>query len=464
MTFLWVLPLLASDLYEDKVRPLLASRCLACHAEGKAGGLRLDNRPAMLSGGKSGPAIAPGKPDDSLLIQAVEYVHPKLKMPPAGKLASSEIAVIREWIQQGAPVSPQKTLWSLQPLVKPSVTGIDRNVRAVLTAKGLQPNPRASRPILIRRLYFDLVGLPPEQANANESLESLVDRLLASKHFGERWARHWLDVARFGEDDYTGTEPRKYANAWRYRDWTIDAFNRDMPYDLFLQAQIAGDQLEPQRGFAKRDYLGGLGLFGLGPWYFGISQPSQARADERHDRVDMIGRGMLGLTLACSRCHDHKYDPVSSEDYYGLAGVFASSAYKEYPLADAAKVSEWDRRQKKVKELEKSIDAFLDQQTVQLSQIFARQTARYLMSTVRPNASLDTELTKRCAEYLKKRDPQHPYLEKWHDLVSRSAPETELETAANEFQETLLAIAAEKKSIDEENRENVLKARFAAAA
>ncbi len=468
MKWLWLATLAFGDLYEDKVRPLLASRCLACHAEVKAGGLRLDSRAAMLAGGKSGqPAIVPGKPDESLLVKAVAFTHAKLKMPPSGgKLADSEIAAIREWVQQGAPVaSTAKTLWSLQPLAKPAIPGVDANVRAMLRAKGLEPNPRADRHTLVRRLYYDLTGLPADfDANPEEPADKLVDRLLASRQFGERWARHWLDVARFGEDDYSGTEPKFYPNAWRYRDWVIEAMNRDMPYDLFLRAQIAGDLLEPQHGFTRANYLGGLGLFGLGPWYYGISQPPQARADERHDRVDMIGRGMLGLTIACARCHDHKYDPISTQDYYALAGVFASSVYKEYPLADPAKVAEWDERKKRAKAAEKALEVFLDQQTEQLVQIFARQTARYLMATLKPDPDLDAELVKRFAEYLKKRDPQHPFLDKWHDLVEAKAPETELRAAAEEFEKTLLAVMAEKKALDDENRENVQRAKFAAAA
>jgi len=461
------------DVYEDRIRPLLASKCLTCHAESKAGGLRLDGRAAMLAGGKSGPAIVPGRPEESLLVQVVEHTHTKLKMPPAGKLADSEIRAIRDWVQNGAPVGETKTgsaaHWSLQPFAtKPGLPGIDANVRAILRKEGLAPNPRAGRRTLVRRLYFDLTGLPPEQEDGGaESLEGLVDRLLASPAFGERWARHWLDVARFGEDDYTGTEPKSYANAWRYRDWVIDALNRDMPYDLFLQAQIAGDVLDPQRGYQRQDYLGGLGLFGLGPWYYGISQPPQARADERHDRVDMIGRGMLGLTLACARCHDHKYDPVSVRDYYGLAGVFASSAYREYPLVDSRKAADWDAKQKRVKAIEKAIDAFLEQQSGQLVQILARQTARYLLATAikaERTPDLDSELLKRFDEYVRKPDPQHSYLNGWQSLVSRQAPDSELRSAAAEFQKTLLAVIAEKRRIDDRNRENVLKAKFAAEA
>jgi len=435
------------DLYQDRVRPLLASRCLACHGQMQAGGLRLDGSQPV--------------PKEKLL-RAIRYEDAKLRMPPGGKLKDSEITALAEWIDQGARFSTaSQQLWSLQPLTKPARMGVDANMLGVLATKRLRANPRADEQTLRRRIAFDLTGLPP--VSMEEPLSRFVDRLLASREFGERWARYWLDVARFGEDDYTGTAPKEYANAWRYRDWVIGAVNRDMPYDLFLQAQIAGDVLDPQRGYTREQYLGGLGLFGLGPWYYSISQPPQARADERHDRVDMVGRGMLGLTVACARCHDHKYDPISIKDYYGLAGVFASAAYKEYPLAEAAKVAEWDARQKRVKEIEKDLQKFLDQQTEQLSQVFSRQVARYLMATVKPDAEVDAELLKRFQEYLKKRDVQHTFLNEWHDLVERKGPEAELRTAADRVQEALLAVVVEKKSIDDENRENVLRAKFAAA-
>jgi cytochrome c553 len=439
----------AADLYQDRVRPILASRCLACHGQAQAGGLRLDGTQPL--------------PTEKLL-KAIRYEDAQLKMPPGGKLSDSEVQTLNEWVERGAPFSSQQqALWSLQPLRIPHFD-IDQSVHASLTAKGLKHNPRADGQTLRRRIAFDLTGLPPTGATSgNETIPQYVDRLLASREFGERWARYWLDVARFGEDDYTGTAPKEYANAWRYRDWVIDAMNRDMPYDLFLQAQIAGDVLESERGYTRQQYLGGLGLFGLGPWYYGISQPPQARADERHDRVDVIGRGMLGLTIACARCHDHKYDPISIQDYYGLAGVFASAAYKEYPLGDAPRAAAWDSQQQRAKDIEKELQKFLDQQTEQLATIFSRQVARYLMATQRPDPDADPELLKRFQDYLKKRDPQHTYLNNWHDLIEQKASTETLRAAAGRAQEALLAIAAEKKALDEENRENVLRAKLASA-
>ena len=308
--------------FEQKVRPVLAKHCYACHTATKTGGLRLDSKEALLAGGKSGPAVVPGNVAASLLIQAVRQ-QGTLKMPPGSKLDDAAIADLEGWVRAGAPwpvalPSQGGSLWSAGPLTKPKSESIDEAVARGLVAKGLTANPIADKRTLLRRLSFDLIGLPPTPEEMDSfladtspiAMEQVVDRLLSSPHFGERWARHWLDVARFGEDDFTGTAVKPYPNAWRFRDWVVDAFNRDMPYDRFLQAQIAADLMPGDNS----SYIGGLGLFGLGPWYFGISQPAQARADERNDRIDVVTRGMLGLTVACARCHDHKYDPIPTKD------------------------------------------------------------------------------------------------------------------------------------------------------
>jgi len=340
-----------------------------------------------------------------------------------------------------------RVFWSFEPL-RPVAGSIDQHVRASLAAKGISPNPRAGKRTLLRRIYADLTGLPPTLGEADRYLNAddadatsqLIDRLLASPAFGERWGRHWLDVARFGEDDFSGTAPRPYPNAWRYRDWVIDAFNAGMPYDEFVKAQIAGDLLQDN---AK--YLGGLGLFGVGPWYYGISQPPQARADERHDRVDMVTRGFLGLTAACARCHDHKYDPIPQKDYYALAGVFASSEYKDYPLVDAATVEAYDAAQKQIKRVEKEIEQFLGAQRDQLAGIYVRQTAAFLGQS----KDVDAEVAKRWKEYLAKPEEDHPFLKPWQAAKS---PEE-----ASRFQQLLLDVIERKKAMDEENRRAVIR-------
>jgi hypothetical protein len=459
---LLALPLWADDFFENQVRPLLASRCYSCHTQTASGGLRLDSREALSKGSRNGPVVVAGDPEGSRLIAAVKAKA----MPPGAPLAAAEIAILERWVMGGAafpaplPNARGKSLWSLQPLT-PTAGSIDSLVRQSLQAKGLTASPPTDRRALIRRLAFDLTGLPPAPSDVdafvagNLSTEAFVDQQLASPHFGERWARHWLDVARFGEDDFTGTQPKPYPNAWRYRDWVIEAFNLDLPYDTFVKAQIAADLMPDNERL-----LGGLGLFGLGPWYFGIAQPAQARADERHDRVDMISRGFLGLTVACARCHDHKYDPIRTQDYYALAGVFASSKYHEYPLVDAATVSRYEGHQKQVKALESEIESFLESQRDQLARIFASRLADLLMAVARKDATgFDVKLYEHWTAYLAKPEEGHPYLKAFQEALARQAPEPELRRLADEYQALVFTIIDEKRALDQQNLEIIAEAR-----
>jgi hypothetical protein len=291
-----------------------------------------------------------------------------------------------------------------------------------------------------------------------------VDRLLASSHYGERWGRYWLDIVRYGETDVRGAVPEgyeTYANAFRFRDWIINAFNQDMPYDLFVKAQIAGDLL------VKKDpekYLPATGWAGLGPWYYDLTEPPQARSDERHDRVDTLTRGFLGLTVGCARCHDHKYDPISMKDYYGLAGVFASSEYREYPLAPERVVIEYRTHQKRIKDQEAAIQKFLQTQSTELGEILAHQTARYLMANwkilgpqkadplkVAEEDKLDTETLGRWTKYLGFPEKDHNYLKGWDELLKQGGTTDQAQKVAAQLQEAVLAVIAEKKAIDQEN-------------
>jgi mono/diheme cytochrome c family protein len=395
------------DFFETKVRPVLANSCLDCHTDMRSGGLRLDSREAMLKGGKSGPALVPGDPEKSLLIQAVRQTG-ALKMPKGGKLTAAEIDGLVEWVKNGAVwvasatptsaattsvaasagkpadgsatatpayvISPERrAFWAFQPLRAPQPpqvkdaswarTDIDRFVLARLEREGLAPVRAADRATLIRRATLDLIGVPPTpeetEAFANDTspdaFAKVVDRLLASPHYGETWGRIWLDVARYGEDDYRSLDPKQrgfnpYLNAYLYRDWVIGAFNDDLPYDRFAKAQLAGDLLDEA---ARVRTLPALGFLGLGPWYYDNGAVEITRADERHDRVDVVSRGFLGLTVGCARCHDHKYDPIPTTDYYSLASVFLNTTYHEYPQVPQAVVDEYTAQDKKIENKEK---------------------------------------------------------------------------------------------------------------
>jgi mono/diheme cytochrome c family protein len=363
--------------FEEKVRPILESHCYSCHGPTKQkAGLRVDSRTAMIRGGDSGPILEPGDPGASRLIEVIRY-DGDTQMPPRRKLDDAEIAVLTRWVKQGAewpdltaatpePSPPptrvitaeDRAFWAFRPVrdVSPPTvadgvwpkTSVDHFILAALEAKGLRPVGPAARRTLIRRATFDLTGLPPTIQEVDafladetpEAFERVVDRLLASPHYGERWGRHWLDIARYGEDQAHTFEARLYPYGYRYRQWVINALNNDMPYDQFVVAQIAGDLLEPSAG---TDLPAATGLFALGPVYYG-----GAVLDEYDDRVDTLCRGFLGLTVACARCHDHKFDPVSQQDYYALTGIFASTAYKEYPQAPADVVQRYDEAQAKV--------------------------------------------------------------------------------------------------------------------
>jgi hypothetical protein len=342
--------------FESRVRPLLAERCFECHSHDKKikGGLALDSRSGWEKGGDTGPAIVPGKPEESLLIKAISHLDKDLAMPPKKKLGEEEIAILTEWVNMGAP-DPREVVakiggmtaaeasawWAFQPLPTASVAAaspaqIDKFIAARLTKAGLAPAPQADKRKLIRRVTFDLIGLPPTPEevaafladDSPEAFSRVVERLLASPRYGERWARHWLDVVRYTDSLDTrgfGSEG-DVAEAWRYRDWVTRAFNRDLPYDQFIQQQVAGDVLLHQPGAPfDPDQLIATGMYAIGSWGNGDADKEKAHTDIVDDQIDVTGRAFLGLTLACARCHDHKFDPITTADYYGLAGIFFSS-------------------------------------------------------------------------------------------------------------------------------------------
>jgi cytochrome c553 len=339
--------------FEDRVRPLLATRCFRCHGPVKhKGGLRLDSRPALLAGGDRGPALTPRQPQHSLLVSAVGYQDADLKMPPNRPLSREEVADLRRWVEMGAPwpggttatparagglriTDQDRRHWAFQPLRRPrtpavrdrawSANPIDAFILAKLEARALRPNPPASRRELIRRVTFDLTGLPPTPRQVEDfvhdpsphAYERLVDRLLASPHYGEKWGRHWLDLVRFAEtNSYERDNPKP--NAWRYRDYVIRAFNEDRPYNRFVREQLAGDELPD----ADADAVIATGYYRLGIWDDEPTDPLQARYDGLDDIVATTGQVFLGLTMDCARCHDHKIDPIPQKDYYRLLAFF----------------------------------------------------------------------------------------------------------------------------------------------
>lgn len=344
------------EFFEQHIRPVLVKHCYECHSaesEPVQGGLRVDTRAALLKGGDNGPAIVPGSADRSLLIQALRQQN--FEMPPEGKLPDETIDRFVQWVRLDAPMpkADQPTLadadaseearnhWAFQPPASPAVpqvknqqwprSEIDRFVLARLEQEGLQPVEQAERQTLIRRAYFDLWGLPPSpeaiQAflgdRSSQAFANLVDRLLDSPRFGEHWGRHWLDIARYAES--TGYERNfLYPHAWRYRDYVISAFNQDKPYDRFLLEQIAGDKL-PAKNLKQRDEQHtATGFLALGPRNL-LGGNEEFRLDTADDQINVTMRAILGLTVSCARCHDHKFDPISTEEYYGLAGIFLST-------------------------------------------------------------------------------------------------------------------------------------------
>jgi hypothetical protein len=372
------------EFFEKKVRPVLVKHCYSCHsakAKKVKAELRLDTRDGVRKGGTSGPAIVPGDPAKSLLVQAVRHAEPTLKMPPEAKLKPEEIADLEAWVKMGAPdprtgaaaskridIEKGKQFWAFRPVVRPEVpkhghaSPIDNFIHAKLDAKGLKAVALADKRILIRRATFDLTGLPPSpeeveaflKDDSPDAFAKVVDRLLASPHYGERWGRHWMDVIRYSDtagDNSDYPIPQMY----RYRNWVIDAFNRDMPYDEFVRQQLAGD-LMPAKDEADRQakiiatgYLANSRRFGSYeearyPWYLTYE-----------DTIDNLGRTFLGLTVGCARCHDHKFDPIPQEDYYALYGFFSSTRYPRpgieldkvqrdfVPLAPADKVAAFEK-------------------------------------------------------------------------------------------------------------------------
>ncbi len=470
-----------ADFFETKIRPLFAEKCYACHTDARMGGLQLDSREHFLKGGKSGPIVVPGDPGASLLVKAVRYDR-NPKMPPTGKLAAGQIAAVEAWVRAGAVwpqdekaalksppyrITPeQRGFWSFTP-VKPTLppdvphgpdvkdtgwarTEIDHFIAARLEARGLHPVHAADRRTLIRRASYDLTGLPPtaeevdafEHDRAPDAFAKIVDRLLASPRYGERWGRLWLDVARYSDDQFDSERDHPYPASFRYRDWVIQAIQNDMPYDLFVKAQIAGDRLPDHE-----KYEAGLGFYALSP-------------EMQDDRVDATTRGFLGLTVACAQCHDHKYDPIPTRDFYSLMGIFRNTDLHEIPLAPKETVNAYKAQDALVQKKEKELKEYVGAQSAQLGLILASDTARYLLASGQPSSqpsnevedstagpALDRETLARWIKYLAEPEKQHPFLKDWY----AASTQDQRANAATAFQAQVLAVIIEKTHIDDEN-------------
>lgn len=378
-----------TEFFEKQVRPILDKRCYECHstdANEVRGGLRLDSRDGWAVGGDSGPAIVPTKPDESLLIAAIRYADENTAMPPQGKLPAAEIEILTQWVQRGAPdpragqagpvrqeidLEKGRQHWAYQPIRPVAVpdvrqsqwprNNIDRFILARQEAQALSPTRDAAPEVLIRRVYFDLIGLPPtpEEVDAflkdcatdggsTAAYERLVHQLLASPHFGERWGRHWLDVARYAES--LTLRGFVFTDAWRYRDYVIDSFNQDRPFDRMMMEQVAGDLLPAEDWQQSRRQVTATAFLAIGNINLEEQDKAALVMDVVDEQLDAIGKAFLAQTVTCARCHDHKFDPIPTADYYALAGIFKStrslnhsnvSAWIQQPLAvDAAREAE----------------------------------------------------------------------------------------------------------------------------
>ena len=435
--------------FEEKIRPVLATQCYLCHSAASAqpqAGLRLDTRDALRRGGNSGPILIPGRPEASLLMKALRHSGDQPGMPPQGALPAETIENFAVWIRAGAPdprtgpdaektaehtdpAGEDERFWSFRPLAddRPpmapnddwSRNEIDRFILAHLQEKGLSPSPDAGKRTLIRRAYYDLTGLPPTWREVQDfvsddspgAYENLIDRLLASPHYGERWGRHWMDVSRYADTRDRGS---RFAFAYTYRDWVIQALNQDMPYDMFIRKQLAADRMEA----GDPADLAALGFITLG------RNVPKGEHDMIDDRIDVVTRGLLGLTVTCARCHDHKYDPIPTRDYYSLYGIFRNSREPvEYPLLANHETGGSLARlyHKGMRRRLQALDDFVTTRHEELVDEFRSPgwLARYLLAATKASEMSNTEIEKLSLE----RDYNLFVLRRWRDDLNRARDE-----------------------------------------
>lgn len=440
------------EFFENKIRPVLVEHCYECHStESKTiqGGLLLDSATGISKGGDSGPTLVTGQIDKSLIVQALRYES--TQMPPKGKLAESIVQDFERWIADGA-IDPRegpsqdlkkqidfqqaRNFWSFQPPRRPTMPtpnrsdwaqcGIDHFTLAAMEAHSLAPVEKAGKRELIRRATFDLTGLPPTvqeienflSDSSEDAFSKVIDRLLNSEAYGQRWGRYWLDVARYSEDQAHTFSVQPNTNGYRYRDWVIKALNSDMPFNRFIQYQIAADVMEMDES-ERLSNLAALGYFGLGAQYYKNTDAAKAAADELDDRIDTLTRGFLGLTVSCARCHDHKFDPIPQQDYYSLAGVFHSSRLHTAPLVPADQVEAFNAAQRKIKSLEESINQEIAREAPKLRESRVDEVAKYLLATHTYHTDKVTNNDLNPKEFAKSNNLNETFFKRWLDYLKQ---------------------------------------------
>jgi mono/diheme cytochrome c family protein len=491
----------AVEFFEAKIRPLLASNCFACHGpKMQMAGLNLSTADGVLKGSDKGQVVIKGDPENSRLIQVAGY-RGEVKMPPSGKLQDRQIADLMEWVRMGAPwpekgatpasgnpIEPQavaqREFWSFRPASKTVLPGIqnktwvktpvDRFILAKLEDKGLQPAAPAEKLALLRRATYDLTGLPPTEEEIEDFLSDssadafakVVDQLLASPRYGEHWGRHWLDVARYAES--TGAdEDRRYPDAWRYRDYVIDAFNRDLPYDRFIMEQLAGDLLPgATSGEVNTNAIVATGFLALGPKPIAQQDKVKMVYDVVDEQIDVTSKAFLALTISCARCHDHKFDPILTKDYYSLASIFAStrsfkkiegtvSQFYVEPLVPRDVYEKYEEFQKKISTKKTEIEWIIQQEAARYAGRLSRHLANYMVAAWRvyeggassadlaSKLDLDLAVLENWVAYLKPDGEVKPHLVRWHVVREPTLAATaenyqdQFEIAAKEWEKTL---------------------------
>jgi hypothetical protein len=474
------------DFFERKVRPVFVARCLGCHGDKQMGGLNLSSAEGFLKGAASGPIFSADRPESSHILEVIGY-QGSIKMPPGNRLSDSEIGDITTWIKMGAPWPggapgvpkstsaedkpkiSEKQWWTVAPrkLSPPSVRSrewarnpIDQFTLAKLEQNGLAPAPPAAKAVLLRRATYDLTGLPPTGKELQDFLADsspdafarVVDRLLASPQYGERWGRHWLDVARYADSNGL-TNDRLYPNAWRYRDYVIDSFNHDLPYNRFVIEQIAGDLLPPPDGAVNNKSIIATGFLALGSKPFVEKDKTKMVYDTIDEQIDVTSKAFMGLTVSCARCHDHKFDPISTKDYYSMAAIFAStrsfgqveepSRPYQAPLVSADIYKAYDERQQEIAAKQREINDFTERAVDTYRETFRPKLAGYMIAawhvsknesveTVAREGSLDPAILKKWVEYFQGKGfgaGQRPYLDAW-----RQASVDKIQTVAATYE------------------------------